>query len=347
MRGRNCDAANRQCRSAASWRPRAEWLGERMTQLGAVICRGDRPSIMAATNCCAGWRILLVPVLRRRDGHGLAFVRHHHQRHRRAEARAASRCRANSASMSAAAAARIRARRRTNSSPSASASASTARRWRNQPARRQGRQRRRAGRLRPLSARLHRRRRRALGRRPAGHERRQPRGAPLSLAFGRAEELRRPAACGDRRRKRRARSSTSPTAAPRRRAPASSTCSADARAGPHRRANSRHWMGERRRTPAQPMLPHLVMPAHHDVREERRRHAPPARQSRRGRRARPVGLSPSCCWCRASARARCKALAMVAEVVHGAPCRFTDPGALLARPWRQGPASVPGAAEGL
>ena len=34
-------------------------------------------------------------------------------------------------------------------------------------------------------------------------------------------------------------------------------------------------------------------------------------------------------------------LAMVAEVVHGAPCRFADPGALLAGPWRQGPPPLP------
>ena len=42
-----------------------------------------------------------------------------------------------------------------------------------------------------------------------------------------------------------------------------------------------------------------------------------------------------------------RALAMVAEVVHGAPCRFTDPARFSLRPWRQGPASVPGAARGL
>ena len=67
-----------------------------------------------------------------------------------------------------------------------------------QPAGRQGRQRRGAGRLRPLSARLHRRRRRQLGGGAAGHERRAPAGAPLSLAVGRADELRRRAARRDR-----------------------------------------------------------------------------------------------------------------------------------------------------
>ena len=36
-----------------------------------------------------------------------------------------------------------------------------------------------------------------------------------------------------------------------------------------------------------------------------------------------------------------RSLAMVAEVIHGAPCRFADPGPLLARPWRQGPPPLP------
>ena len=37
-------------------------------------------------------------------------------------------------------------------------------------------------------------------------------------------------------------------------------------------------------------------------------------------------------------------LAMVAEVVHGAPSRFQDPGALFVRAGREGPASIPRAA---
>ena len=41
-----------------------------------------------------------------------------------------------------------------------------------------------------------------------------------------------------------------------------------------------------------------------------------------------------------------RALAMVAEVVHGAPCRFSDPGAVLVCARRQGRAPVPGAAQG-
>ena len=58
-----------------------------------------------------------------------------------------------------------------------------------QPAGRQGRQRRGAGRLRPLPARLRRHRRRQLGRGAAGHERREPAGAPLPLAVRRAESF--------------------------------------------------------------------------------------------------------------------------------------------------------------
>ena len=68
-----------------------------------------------------------------------------------------------------------------------------------QPPRRQGRQRRRAGRLRSLSARLLRHRRRQVDGRAAGHERRQAPGAPLPLAFRRACELRRRAAQRHRR----------------------------------------------------------------------------------------------------------------------------------------------------
>ena len=62
----------------------------------------------------------------------------------------------------------------------------------------EGGQRRRSGRLRSLPARLHRRRRWSLGRGATGHERRQPYRAALSLALGRAVQLRRPAACGHR-----------------------------------------------------------------------------------------------------------------------------------------------------
>jgi len=74
----------------------------------------------------------------------------------------------------------------------------------------------------------------------------------------------------------------------------------------------------------QPLLPHLIMPAHHDVRGEdvisRRLHAAFAAAADRGPQDFPdLLLTPG-----VGART-VKALAMVAEVVHGTPCRFSDP----------------------
>ena len=74
----------------------------------------------------------------------------------------------------------------------------------------------------------------------------------------------------------------------------------------------------------QPLLPHLVMPAHHDVRASdviaRRLHANLAAAADRGPKDFPdLLLTPG-----VGART-VQALAMVAEVLHGAPCRFTDP----------------------
>ena len=165
--------ASRKRRPAAAWRPRAAMARAAHDAARRGDQRGDRPALRPRRAAAPPRASVLVPVVRRRDGHGLALLRHHHQRHRRAEARADAAVEASSASMSAAAAAATRARRRTSSSRSASASASTAPRSRRQPPGRQGRQRRRAGRLRALPARLHRHRRRPLGRRPAGHERRR------------------------------------------------------------------------------------------------------------------------------------------------------------------------------
>ncbi|MBB3427090.1 hypothetical protein FHT85_004091 [Rhizobium sp. BK312] len=75
---------------------------------------------------------------------------------------------------------------------------------------------------------------------------------------------------------------------------------------------------------AQPMLPYLVMPAHHDVRQEdvnmRRLHGNLAAAVERG----PVDFEELLLTPGVGART-VKALAMVAEVVHGAPCRFSDP----------------------
>jgi hypothetical protein len=74
----------------------------------------------------------------------------------------------------------------------------------------------------------------------------------------------------------------------------------------------------------QPLLPHLVMPAHHDVRGSdviaRRLHGNLAAAAERGPKDFPgLLLTPG-----VGART-VQALAMVAEVLHGAPYRFTDP----------------------
>ena len=74
----------------------------------------------------------------------------------------------------------------------------------------------------------------------------------------------------------------------------------------------------------QPLLPHLIMPKHHDVRAEdvipRRLHAAFAAAADRAPQDFPeLLLTPG-----VGART-VKALAMVAEVMHGAPCRFSDP----------------------
>lgn len=76
--------------------------------------------------------------------------------------------------------------------------------------------------------------------------------------------------------------------------------------------------------PAQPLLPHLVMPAHHEVRAEnvvlRRLHGALAAAAEAG----PRDFSDLLLVPGVGART-VRALAQVAEVVHGAPCRFTDP----------------------
>jgi hypothetical protein len=79
-----------------------------------------------------------------------------------------------------------------------------------------------------------------------------------------------------------------------------------------------------RRDGGQPLLPHLAMPAHHDVRSSdvitRRLHGNLAAAADRGPKDFPdLLLTPG-----VGART-VQALAMVAEVVHGAPYRFTDP----------------------
>ena len=75
---------------------------------------------------------------------------------------------------------------------------------------------------------------------------------------------------------------------------------------------------------AEPFLPHLVMPAHHDVRASdvhlRRLHANLAAAADRG----PTDFSALLLTPGVGQRT-VRALALVAEVVHGAPCRFSDP----------------------
>ena len=77
-------------------------------------------------------------------------------------------------------------------------------------------------------------------------------------------------------------------------------------------------------TPRQHLLPHLVMPAHHDVREKdvmmRRLHGALAAAADRG----PADFAGLLLVPGVGART-VHSLAMVAEIVHGAPCRFADP----------------------
>jgi hypothetical protein len=76
--------------------------------------------------------------------------------------------------------------------------------------------------------------------------------------------------------------------------------------------------------PEQQLLPHLVMPAHHEVRPsdvfERRLHGTLAAAADRG----PLDFPELLLTPGVGART-VQALAMVAEVVHGAPYRFADP----------------------
>jgi len=74
----------------------------------------------------------------------------------------------------------------------------------------------------------------------------------------------------------------------------------------------------------QPLLPHLVMPDHHDVRSGdvilRRLHATLAAAAEAGPKDFPELLLVPGVGARTV-----HSLAMVAEVIHGAPCRFSDP----------------------
>ncbi|TFI60202.1 DUF763 domain-containing protein [Sphingomonas parva] len=76
---------------------------------------------------------------------------------------------------------------------------------------------------------------------------------------------------------------------------------------------------------AEPILPHLVLPDHHDLRADdvivRRLHASLAAAADRG----PKDFADLLLVPGVGART-VASLAMVAEVIHGAPCRFADPG---------------------
>jgi hypothetical protein len=81
---------------------------------------------------------------------------------------------------------------------------------------------------------------------------------------------------------------------------------------------------EKKSTPGQPLLPHLVMPEHHEVRSSdvllRRLHGNLAAAANCGPSDFPELLLVPGVGARTV-----RALAMVAEVVHGAPYRFMDP----------------------
>jgi hypothetical protein len=82
--------------------------------------------------------------------------------------------------------------------------------------------------------------------------------------------------------------------------------------------------GDGRVAPAEPMLPHLTLPDHHDVRAQdvviRRLHGALAAAADAGPKDFPELLMVPGIGARTV-----RSLAMVAEVIHGAPCRFSDP----------------------
>src|SRR3954464_15163348 len=87
---------------------------------------------------------------------------------------------------------------------------------------------------------------------------------------------------------------------------------------------AREYAALSRQVSTQPELPHLVMPAHHDVRSgdvfTRRLHGTLAAAAERG----PLDFPELLLTPGVGART-VQSLAMVAEVVHGAPYRFRDP----------------------
>jgi len=95
--------------------------------------------------------------------------------------------------------------------------------------------------------------------------------------------------------------------------------------GPDRLAREAARLAARpSRPPSAPLLPHLVMPAHHEVREGdvilRRLHGTLAAAADRG----PADFA-ELLLVPGVGRRTVEALATVAEVIHGVPCRFADP----------------------
>jgi uncharacterized protein len=94
--------------------------------------------------------------------------------------------------------------------------------------------------------------------------------------------------------------------------------------GPDGIARELAALGADQQQPQQATLPHLIMPAHHDVRASdvhlRRLHGNLAAAADRG----PVDFPDLLLTPGVGART-VRALALVAEVAHGAPCRFSDP----------------------
>ncbi len=113
-----------------------------------------------------------------------------------------------------------------------------------------------------------------------------------------------------------------------------------------RRSGTLDLFAEDARPANPPPGPHLQMPARHDVRavdvDLKRLHATLMAAAERGPRDFTELLLMPGIGARTVA-----SVAFVAEVVHGAPCRFRDPRTFLTGPWWQGRASLPGTAEGL
>ena len=82
------DAKIRKRRPAAAQRARAEMARRPHDPARGGDQPGDRAPLRARRTAAPAGASVLVPVVRRGDGDGLAFLRHHHQRHRRAQARA-------------------------------------------------------------------------------------------------------------------------------------------------------------------------------------------------------------------------------------------------------------------